>query len=178
MHWNPSSPKPFSGCELSGQTQPVQQQAVETKEVKPFVITSAFGSGESIPDLYTCKGKDVRPSLHFDGIPEGAKSLALIVDDPDAPGWTWTHWLAWNIGLISDISEDFLPLGTAQGKNSRWTLPYRGPCPPSWTHRYFFTAYVLDSLLDLPAWSSKKQFENAIQWHIIAQYSLMWVYKK
>lgn len=142
------------------------------------MITSVFSSGESIPSIYTCQGKNIQPSFNFEWIPERTKSLALIVDDPDAPNGIWTHRIVWNIPKTSVIEENKLPLWTVQGKNSWWTLPYRGPCPPSWTHRYYFTAYALDEFLDLSSWSSKQAFQNALEKHIIDTTYLMWIYKK
>lgn len=138
-----------------------------TVEYKPLKVTStAFGAGEMIPTTYTCKGKNINPPLDIGNIPEKAISLVLIVDDPDAPGKTWVHWMVWNIPITHHIKEDNVP--GEQGQNDFMKVSYGGPCPPSGTHRYFFKVYALDSLLKLTLRTVKKELELAMSDHILA----------
>ena len=103
------------------------------------ISSPAFKAGGTIPALFTCKGANQNPPLRFGGIPKEAKSLALIVDDPDAPGSLFTHWLVWNINLTAtQLGENSVPAGAAQGTNDFGRIGYGGPCPPSGTHRYYF----------------------------------------
>jgi len=140
------------------------------------ISSPAFKQEAYIPRKYTCEGKDINPPINIEGTPEDTVSLALIVDDPDAPGGTFDHWIAWNIHPADVIDEDSLPGIT--GKNSRGEYKYMGPCPPSGTHRYFFKVYALDTLLDLDTDASKEMVEQAIQNHVIAYGELMGLYKK
>lgn len=145
-----------------------------------FRISSAvFESNGSIPAKFTCDGKDVNPPLAIQGVPAGAKSLALIVDDPDAPRGMWVHWIAWNIDpKITEIMEASVPKGAVQGMNDFRKHDYGGPCPPSGTHRYFFKLYALDAQLTLSANSEKTDLEKAMQGHIISQTQIMGTYKR
>lgn len=148
-----------------------------TTEFKPLRITStAFATGQSIPSTYTCEGKDINPPLHIEGVPERARSLALIVDDPDAPGKTWVHWVMWNIPITHSIAEGSVP--GEQGWNDFDRIRWGGPCPPSGTHRYFFKVYALDTLLTLPPRTTKSDLEHAMANHIVAFGELMGVYKR
>ncbi len=150
-----------------------------------FVLTSpAFDHGKPIPRKYTCKGKDISPPLEWKNPPEGTRSFALIVDDPDAPMGTWDHWVLYNIpaekrslpeGMPTDSK---LPDGSRNGKNSWHRLGYGGPCPPSGTHRYFFRLYALDTTLDLPSGAGKKEVLRAMEGHVLAQAELMGTYSK
>lgn len=135
-----------------------------------------FEHNAVIPAKFTCQGKDINPVLIIDDLPAGARSLALIVDDPDAPMGTWVHWVVYNIPLISRIKENSIP-GT-QGSNDFGRKDYGGPCPPSGTHRYFFKIYALDTELNLPEGISKKDLEKAMQGHILDQAELIGLYKK
>ena len=141
-----------------------------------IVKCSAFEEGKYIPSKYTCDGEDVNPPLSIDQIPENAKSLALVVDDPDAPSGTWDHWVMWNIVPTGKIAEDSAP-GTV-GTNSFRTQNYGGPCPPSGAHRYYFKIYALDSKLNLDKRSRKRELEKAMQGHILAQGQLMGLYSR
>lgn len=145
-----------------------------------IVVTSpAFANGAFIPRRYTCQGEDINPPLHWENIPENAQSLALIVDDPDAPAGTWTHWLVWNIDPKTDgIPANSLPPGVNLGKNDFQKLAYGGPCPPSGTHRYFFRLFALDARLNLPNGSSRADLEKVIAGHILAQGALIGRYQK
>jgi Raf kinase inhibitor-like YbhB/YbcL family protein len=147
------------------------------KEYKPLRITStAFNANQSVPVKYTCEGKDINPPIDVDGIPEKAHSLALIVDDPDAPGKTWVHWVVWNMPVTHHIKENSVP--GEQGLNDFKRIAWGGPCPPSGTHRYFFKVYALDTLLELSAKSTKKDLEQAMGEHILAYGELIGLYKK
>ncbi len=146
--------------------------------------SSAFGEGTSIPSKYTCDGQDVSPPLSWSGAPAGTKSFALISDDPDAPRGTWVHWVAWNIPAgLSSFKEGMdkgatLSDGTKQGMSDFKRPGYGGPCPPSGTHRYFFKLYALDTTLNIPATSTKKDLENAIKGHILDQAQIMGTYTR
>ena len=139
--------------------------------------SSAFADGASIPQKYTCEGDNINPSITVENIPSGTKSLALIVDDPDAADGVFSHWLIWNIHPMEMIIENTAP-GT-QGKNSFGKINYQGPCPPEGKdHRYFFKVYALDILLDLKKGSDKKTLEKAMQEHILAKGEIIGMYKK
>ncbi|MDH4091150.1 MAG: YbhB/YbcL family Raf kinase inhibitor-like protein [Cyclobacteriaceae bacterium] len=140
------------------------------------VSSEAFTQNGTIPVRYACDGDDVSPPLTINKIPAQAKSLALIVEDPDAPGGTWLHWLAWNIPVVKQIGENEVP--GDQGMNDFGKISYGGPCPPSGTHRYIFKVYALDDLLDLTEGSSKAELETAMQNHILAHGQLTGVYKR
>lgn len=146
-------------------------------EYKPLLITSAaFTSMKPIPSRYTCEGADINPPIDIEGIPDKAHSLVLIVDDPDAPGKIWVHWLVWNIPITHHIKENTVP--GEQGWNDFKRITWGGPCPPSGTHRYFFKVYALDSLLELPSTTTKKQLEQAMGDHILAYGELVGLYQK
>jgi hypothetical protein len=136
--------------------------------VKELIIkSSAFANNGLIPSKYTCDGEDVNPPLRIDGIPQGTQSLALTVDDPDAPMGTWDHWIVWNISPSNEIMENAVP--GVEGMNDFRKHSYGGPCPPSGTHRYFFKVYALDTRLNLSHNSRKKDLEKAMQGHILAK---------
>ena len=138
-------------------------------------VTSTFQHEGQIPKECTCDGQDKIPPLEISAVPANAKSLALIVDDPDAPMGTWDHWILWNIPPNTKVVDR--PMGVA-GKNSWGKLNYGGPCPPSGTHRYYFKLYALDLMLDLPAGSNKKTLETAMKRHILAEAVLMGKYQR
>ena len=146
--------------------------------------SSAFSEGEMIPTRYTCDGPDVSPDLSWSGVPETAKSLALICDDPDAPMGTWVHWVLFNIpsgasGLPAEIpSVAALESGARHGTNDFRRLGYGGPCPPGGTHRYFFKLYALDTELNLDSGITKDQLLEAMQDHILAEAQLMGKYSR
>jgi len=131
---------------------------------------------QPIPSTYTCEGNDINPPLDIEGIPDKAHSLVLIVDDPDAPGKTWVHWLVWNIPITHHIKENSVP--GEQGWNDFKRIAWGGPCPPSGTHRYFFKVYALDTLLELSSKTTKKELEQAMGEHILAFGELVGVYKR
>jgi len=149
------------------------------------VRTDAFGNGAAIPAKYTCSGADLSPASQWSEAPPNAKSLALIVDDPDAPGGTWTHWVLWDIpaqfsGLPEGVPHDeSLRSGARQGRNDFGKVGYGGPCPPGGKqHRYFFRMYALDKVLELRAGSERPDLEDAMKRHILAQAEWMGVYKR
>jgi len=149
------------------------------------VSSPAFQEGDRIPAKYTCQGQDISPPLAWSQPPVGTQSFALIVDDPDAPGGAFTHWVLFNIPSDScELPEAVpaqaqLPSGALQGKNDFGRIGYAGPCPPPGRpHRYQFTLYALDQPLDLEAGVSKKQLLSAMQGHIITQGQLTGTYQR
>ncbi len=143
------------------------------------IISPSFQEKDFIPKKFTCQGENVNPELRFGAVPEQAKSLALVMDDPDAPMGTFTHWLLWNINpKVYSISEHSVPDGAVEGKNGTSKIGHIGPCPPSGTHRYFFKLYALDAMLELSPDASKTARESAIQKHLIASAELVGLYKK
>jgi len=135
-----------------------------------------FENNSLIPKKFTCQGQDVNPTLIIKGMPSQAKSLALIVDDPDAPMGTWVHWVIYNVPVVSRIDENSIP-GT-QGINDFRKGDYGGPCPPSGTHRYFFKVYALDAELNLKEDMRKGGLEETMEGHILAEAELIGLYKK
>jgi Raf kinase inhibitor-like YbhB/YbcL family protein len=145
---------------------------------KMKITSSAFQAGGTIPSKCTCDGAGVNPALRWEGAPDRAKSLVLVVDDPDAPGGLFTHWLIWNIDpKTTEIAESSAPKGV-QGKNDFGRSGYGGPCPPSGTHRYYFKIFALDSDLDLAAGSKRAQLDAAMRGHAIAQGEMMGRYSR
>lgn len=143
------------------------------------IASPAFGHNQNIPAKYTCDGENVNPVLEIAEVPEDAKSLALIMDDPDAPRGTWVHWTLWNIDPSTrQIDENSVPAGAAEGTTSFGKPGYGGPCPPSGTHRYFFKLYALDQMLDLPASTDKSGLENAVQGHVLGQAEFIGLYSR
>ena len=143
------------------------------------ISSSVFAYNESIPSRYTCDGVDVSPPITIENVPTEAKSLVLIVDDPDAPVGTWVHWIVWNISpTTKEIKENSVPVGASQGMTDFRKQKYGGPCPPSGTHRYFFKLYALDSLLTLGSNSIKDTVEGAMKGHILAQAELIGLYSR
>lgn len=143
------------------------------------VTSRAFPQGGKIPQKNTCDNSNVSPPLRIANLPKTAKSLALIVDDPDAPGRTWTHWLLWNIDpKTTEIREDSVPKNAVQGTSDFGSARYGGPCPPSGAHRYYFKVYALDTTLSLPSSSKKAAVEKAMAGHIVAEGRLMGIYSR
>lgn len=148
----------------------------------------AFGPDGEIPAVHTCDGSDVSPPLSWSGIPAGTKSLALIVDDPDAPDpaapqMTWVHWVLYNIppdasGLAQGVHSQALPAGTREGLNDWQRSGYGGPCPPVGSHRYFHKLYALDTLLPVHGRTTKSALERAMQGHVIAHAELIGRYRR
>jgi len=147
-------------------------------EIKELAVTSsAFKNEENIPVKYTCEGDEVSPPINVEEIPEGTKSLVIIMEDPDAPNGTFTHWLLWNIDPGTAYLDD-QSIETVSGKNSAGETGYRGPCPPSGSHRYYFHVYALDNVLDLEEGAEKSELKLAMEPHIIGEGKLMGRYQK
>ena len=156
-------------------------------EAMTLSITSpAFSHLDEIPARYTCEGQDISPALAFAGAPEGTQSLALIVDDPDAPDpaapkMTWVHWVLYNLSPDADgLKEavDSLPAGTMEGTNDWRRTGYDGPCPPIGRHHYFFKLYALDTVLPDLHQPDKSALEQAMQGHVLAHEALIGTYQK
>ncbi len=146
----------------------------------PLTLTSpAFAQGEPIPIRHTCDGNDTSPPLAIAGVPAAARSLALIVEDPDAPAGIWTHWLVWNLDpAMSVIPEATVPPGSSQGMTNFRRREYNGPCPPSGRHRYFFRLFALDRRLELGSDTTRLPLLAAMRGHIITQTELMGTYRR
>ncbi len=142
------------------------------------ITSPAFEHEGKIPSKYTCDGKDISPPLRFEDVPKGAASLALVMDDPDAPMGTFDHWVVWNIPPETRSVEEGREPSGVQGKTSFGRMGYGGPCPPRGVHRYFFKLYALDTVLNLPAGSRKKDLEEAMKGHVIEQAVLMGKYSR
>jgi Raf kinase inhibitor-like YbhB/YbcL family protein len=152
------------------------------------LLSSAFAEGKTIPVQYTCEGEDLSPPLRWENVPEGTKSLVLIVDDPDAPDpeapmMTYVHWVLYNIppdakGLPENVASENLPPGTAEGLNDWGRTGYGGPCPPIGRHRYFHKLYALDTVLEKLNQPNKSQVEEAMKGHIIEETELVGTYQK
>lgn len=149
---------------------------METATAKLFVESTVFSHNGHIPLQYTCEGENINPPLIVSDVPDGTRSLALIMEDPDAPKGTFYHWVAWNIVPNEPIAENSIP--GQSGINSFGKTGYGGPCPPSGTHRYYFKVFALDSMLDLPAGADRQALLDAMQGHVLASGELMGRYKK
>ena len=179
-----------------GQSRP--EKAQPTNQIPMKITSSVFEDQGTIPPKYTCDGDGVNPPLSFFEVPKAAKTLALIVDDPDAPSGTWVHWLLWNIAPeINQVAENSAPQGATQGQGSSGQNVYGGPCPPaspdplrpqseasasrggpSGTHHYIFKLYALDAKLSIPSYSTSADLEKAMQGHIIGQAQLVGLYSR
>lgn len=147
--------------------------------------TIAFADGGAIPRKYTCDGANLSPALSWTDVPSRTQSLVLIVDDPDAPVGTWTHWIIWNIPpQLSTLAEGVPPIetlknGARQGLNDFKQIGYGGPCPPPGRpHRYFFKLFALDALLDLKAGAGRDELERMGKRHVLSQVKLMGTYRR
>jgi len=155
----------------------VQAPAYFSQDIKTLKVTSEmFHNKTYIPLKYTCDGADINPPLVIENIPQKTKSLVLIVDDPDAPSGTFTHWIVWNILPSGKIKEN--SIAGNEGMNSFRQQHYGGPCPPSGIHHYIFKIYALDKMLELAATSTKKEVEKAMNEHIIGYGELIGLYKR
>ncbi|MDD5447871.1 MAG: YbhB/YbcL family Raf kinase inhibitor-like protein [Actinomycetota bacterium] len=138
-----------------------------------------FKNGERIPSKFSCDGESVNPTLLISGVSESAQSLALIMDDPDAPIGTFTHWILFNIDPKTEkIKENSVPVGARQGRNSGGKVGYYPPCPPSGTHRYFFKLYALDEKLELGNGARLEELERAMKGHIIEKAEIIGLYSR
>jgi Raf kinase inhibitor-like YbhB/YbcL family protein len=146
---------------------------------KMKIDSPAFQEGGTIPEKFSKNGQNVNPALRIEGVPAEAKSLVLIVDDPDAPVGLFTHWLVWNIDpKTTEIAESSVPKGGVQGTNDFPGPGYDGPHPPSGTHRYYFKIFALDRTLDLKGGAKRRELDAAMHGHVIAQGELMGRYSK
>ena len=152
------------------------------------LTSSAFTHNGPIPRQYTCQGDDISVPLAWSGVPEGARSLALVVDDPDAPDpaapkRTWVHWVLYNLpagdgGLKQAVRSGALPAGTLEGRNDWGRTGYGGPCPPVGRHRYFHKLYALDTVLPDLGQPTKSELEKAMHGHVLARFELIGTYQK
>ncbi len=152
------------------------------------ITSEAFAEGQRIASKHTCDAEDVSPPLAWSGLPDGTQSLALIVDDPDAPDpaapkMIWVHWVLYNLpadcaGLAEAVAAETLPAGTLEGKNDWKQTGYRGPCPPIGEHRYFFKLYALDAGLPDLGLPTKDELLNAMEGHVLAEAVLMGTYSR
>ena len=142
------------------------------------LTSSSFEHNDLMPSRYTCDGEGINPNLKIEGIPESAKSLVLIMDDPDAPTGTWDHWVKFNVSTTTkEIKEATEPEGLS-GAGTAGNDEYRGPCPPDREHRYFFKLYALDTELALEEGVTKKEVEKAMEGHILDQAELIGRYER
>lgn len=135
-----------------------------------------FKNNEYMPARFTCDGDEINPGLKIENIPDNTKSLALIIDDPDAPLGTFVHWVVFDIPVSTTIGENSIP--GKQGENTTGANSYASPCPPRGTHRYFFKLYALDTMLNLEEGITKQELESAMKEHILAQSELIGLYKR
>ena len=173
----------LGGCRGGRPAAPAAEE--EASALPTFTLISpAFGEGEAIPTRYTCDGEDISPPLRWEGVPAEARSLALIMDDPDAPAGTWVHWVLYNLPVKRQELAEAIPAdaelvgGGRHGRNSWGRLGYGGPCPPSGTHRYFFKMYALDTVLDLEPGADKEQLLEAMEGRVLARAELMGTYRR
>jgi Raf kinase inhibitor-like YbhB/YbcL family protein len=145
------------------------------------IKSRSFNNNGKIPERYTCDGEDINPPLEIRDIPQGTQTLALVVDDPDAPNKVWVHWLIWNIPVTTQsysIEENNSPQNAIYGTNDFDRFKYGGPCPPSDTHRYFFKVYALNDELKLKEGATKEELMNAIEQYKIDSAQLVGLYSK
>lgn len=140
------------------------------------ITSPEFKHNSNIPKKFTCLGSDINPPLIIEDIPKNAKSLALIIDDPDAPVGLWVHWVVYNIPIIFKIEENSIP--GEEGLNTLKEKKYHGPCPPSGTHRYFFKIFALDIKLNFSNPPNKQALDKAMQGHILEKAELIGLYSK
>lgn len=144
-----------------------------------YLTSPSFTSNEKIPMKFTCEGENVNPALIYSDTPDGTVSLALILEDPDAMGGIFYHWVIWNLDPnIRKIDENALKIGFDTGKNSSHQNSYFGPCPPIGNHRYYFKLYALDTKLDLDLDTNAIQLRQVMKDHILAECELMGTYEK
>lgn len=156
-----------------------QDKELITKEGDMKLESSAFGNNQNIPSKYTCDGDDINPPLAISDVPEGVKSLVLIIDDPDAPAGDWVHWTLWNIDPgTKDIAENSIPAGGVEGMTDFGKPGWGGPCPPTGVHHYQFKLYALDSELGLGTNAKKADIEKAMEGHILGQTQLVGLYQR
>lgn len=174
----------LAACSTSGGEEPGQMASEEGVTMAIEFSSSAFEDGAPIPRKYSCDGEDISPALSWDNLPAGTQSLALIMDDPDAPRGTWVHWVVYDIppesaGFAENVSATGDgPGGGKQGNNSWKRIGYGGPCPPGGTHRYYFKLYALDTVLGLEAGATKGRLLKAMEGHVLDQGQLMGTFSR
>lgn len=156
----------------------ISAQDISAAKTKISITSQAFKNNEAIPIKYTCDGQNISPPLKFKNIPKGTKSLALIVDDPDAPKGTFNHWIVWNISPKKQQIAEGEKSKISEGINGLGQNGYFGPCPPSGIHRYNFKLYALDSEIDISEKSKKNELLTAIKNHIIQSATLTGKYSR
>lgn len=171
-------------CSCSGRNALTASKGRQSK-MAIEITSAAFHDGGSIPSKYTCDGQDVSPPLKWNSIPEGTKSIALIVDDPDAPRGDWVHWVVYDLPpSLRELpervppDEKILGNGGRQGNTDFGKIGYGGPCPPSGIHRYYFKMYALDKELGLAPGASKGELLKAMETHVLAEGQLMGKYAR
>lgn len=147
------------------------------------VRSAAFRDGAAIPARYTCSGADVSPALAWSGLPKGTRSVAVVCDDPDAPGGTWVHWVLYDLPPTQTSLPEGLPHGDAaaggrQGTNDFQKVGYNGPCPPGGTHRYLFHVYALDRMLALAPRATRARLDSAMRGHVLAEGRLLGKFRR
>lgn len=161
---------------------PVQSQPAALTDIKynMKMDSPAFDAMGKIPRQYTCDGENISPPLNIFNVPSTAKSLAVIADDPDAPGKIWSHWVMWNMPPnLEKLPENSFPAGAIIGTNDFGNLRYEGPCPPGTNlHKYEFKIYALDTMIDLPGTAKKEDLEKAINGHVVDFFSLIGTYSR
>jgi len=168
-----------TGKELSS-TPPTAEISQQLNDNNHMILTSpAFASNQFIPTKYTCDGENISPALMISGVLAQAKSLALIVEDPDAPRGSFTHWLVWNIEpTVNTMADNEVPAGAIQGVNDAGRNAYTGPCPPSGIHHYHFKLFALDTALGLSLQTNRALLEYAMTDHILEQTELVGLYSR
>lgn len=157
----------------------VSNQEAISKNNSMIISSLAFENNGDVPEQYTCDGDNVSPPLKIKGVPEGAKSLVLVVDDPDSPTGTWIHWTVWNINPKTvAIESGSVPSGATEGLNSFGNIGYGGPCPAGGVHRYFFKLFALDVNVGLGSGATYQELEQMISGHVLARAELVGQYKR
>lgn len=174
-------------CAVHKRQLQAQIQTMKRRTQHTMVVTSsAFNDGQRIPDRYTCVSENVSPDIAWSNVPDKAKTIAIICDDPDAPAGTWVHWVIFNIPANTQKLPEALPAdqnlahGSCQGINSFGKTGFGGACPPKGhgRHHYFFKVYALDIKLDLDADATKQDLETAMIGHVLATGELMGIYSR
>ncbi len=157
----------------------LEQEIKNNSQTSMELLSPAFNNNDFIPQKYTCDGENISPPLIIKEVPQGTKSLVLIVDDPDAPIKVWVHWLVWNISpSVKEIKEGEKVEGAVEGLNDFGRNSYGGPCPPRGVHHYHFKLYALNKTINLPSSSRKKDLEEAILGSVIAKAELVGLYQR
>lgn len=157
------------------QKKKITNQATQISSMK--LTSPVFQENGNIPVKYTCKGENINPALYISEVPTNTESLALVLEDPDAPAGTWYHWLLWNIPpSTTTISENSTPPQAVLGTTSFGNKKYGGPCPPVGSHRYIFKLFALDTTLTLPSEATNMDLVQTMQGHIVGQTSLMGIF--